>query len=139
MIRADSILGLFDGSERAGCQKRKNGRTEADDALAGDENRPTQNVGINLVQNIVLLWNATGVDYSLDFHAVLGHAIQNDSCVKSGAFDGREEFILCRRLEVPAKGNSSQVWVHQDRAIAIVPGHAQQARLSGPIVFESLA
>ena len=46
-----------------------------------------------------------------------------------------KKLIGSRMQQVPAKRNAAQLWIHQHRAVAIIPGKAQQARLSGPIIF----
>ena len=63
--------------------------------------------------------------------AVFSHAIEDHAGVEGGAFDGGEEFVLRRVLKVPADGDAAEVWIHQDGAVAVVPGHAQEAGLAG--------
>src|SRR5438034_10449729 len=86
-----------------------------------------------------LLRNAAGVDDAAHGDPVLLHALENDTRVQGGAFDGREQFVLRGGLKVPAKGDAAQVGIDQNRAVAIVPGDAQQASLAGAILFQSLA
>src|SRR6267142_3155377 len=39
--------------------------------------------------------------------------------------------------QVPAESDSAQVWIHEDRAVAVVPAHAQQPRLSRTESFQT--
>ncbi len=57
---------------------------------------------------------------------------------KRGAFNGGEQFILRGALQIPTQGDAAQVRIHQHGAVAVVPGHAQQAGLPGAVVFQSL-
>ena len=68
---------------------------------------------------------------------MLFHAIENDSRVQCSAFNGGEQFVLRGGLQIPAEGNATQVWIYQNRAVAVVPGNAQKAGLAGAIVFQS--
>ena len=74
----------------------------------------------------------------LTVNAVFGHAIENHASVKGGAFDGGEEFVLRCALQIPSEGDAAQVGIYEDGAIAVVPGHAEQAGLAGAIIFEAL-
>src|SRR5438270_3985338 len=63
--RTNFILGLFHRLESARCQKRKNGRTQTGNALRGHQNWTPKRVGIDSVQDFILLRNSSGIDYSL--------------------------------------------------------------------------
>ena len=70
---------------------------------------------------------------------MLGHAIQDYAGMKRRSFDRCEEFVLGRALQVPSQGDAAQVGVHQHGAIAVIPGHAQQAGLPGAILLQARA
>ena len=91
----------------------------------GTSTGPTKNVGVDLVENVIFLRNAAGVDDALDGDAVFGHAIENDAGVEGGAFDGGEEFVLRRGLQIPAESDAAQIGIDEDGAVAVVPGHAE--------------
>jgi hypothetical protein len=55
----------------------------------------------------------------------LRHAIEDHAGVQRSAFDGGEEFILRRALQVPAKRDAAQVGIHQHSAVAVVPGQTE--------------
>src|SRR5690348_2855176 len=134
---ADFLLRFLDGAERAGGEKRENGGAEAGDFAAGNENGAAKDIGVNLIEHGIFLRDAAGIDDALDFDAVFGHAIEDDARVEGGAFDGGEELVLSRVLQIPAESNAAQVGVDEDGAVAIVPGHAEKARLAGAIIFEA--
>ncbi len=69
--------------------------------------------------------------------AVFGHAVENDAGVEGGAFDGGEQFILRRAGEMPTESDAAQFRIDENGAIAVVPGHAQQAGLAGAVIFET--
>ena len=58
--------------------------------------------------------------------------------MKGRAFDGGEEFVLRGVDQIPAQRDAAQFRVDQNGAVAIVPGEAQQAGLSGAIGFQPL-
>src|ERR1700721_152285 len=60
--RADLVLCFLDGLENAGSEKSKNGGTEADDIARGNEYGPPQHIRVDLIENVVFLWNPAGVD-----------------------------------------------------------------------------
>src|SRR6266481_4876680 len=124
ILRADSVLRFLYGLENARGEKGKNGRTQADHIIRGNEHGPAQHICIHLIQDIVFLGNPAGVDDTPDDDAVLFHAIENDSRVQCSAFDGGEEFVPRGGLQIPAEGNATQVWIYQNRAVAVVPGDA---------------
>ena len=137
MGRADFVLGFVDGFEGARRDKSENRGSEADHALIGNEHGTTENIGIDLIQDIVLLGNASRVNYTLYVHTVPGHPVKDDASVKRGPFDGGKEFVLRGALQVPPQRNAAQVRVDQNGAVAVIPSHAEQARLSGTIVLEA--
>src|SRR5215472_13068782 len=69
--------GLLHRFECACREKRENRGTEAHDALARDQHGPTEDVGINLIENVAFLGNASGVDDPSHLHAMFRHAIQD--------------------------------------------------------------
>ena len=73
-----------------------------------------------------------------DGDAVLLHALQDHAGVEGGAFDGGEQLVLRGVGEAPAERDAAEFGIHQDGAIAVVPGEAQQAGLAGAVVFEAL-
>src|SRR5260370_36326211 len=107
VIRANLVLSLLHRFESPCGEKSENRGTKTDDAFAWHKNWPPQNVGVDLIQYVVFLRNATGIDHAFYVHAVFGHAIQDDSSVKGSAFDGREELILGGALQVPTESNAS--------------------------------
>ena len=137
MRGTDPILRFLDGFESARGHKSKDCRSQTDYALARNQHRAAQDVSIDLVERIVFLRNAAGVDHAFDVYAVSGHAVENDARMKRCAFDGCKEFILRRALQIPAERDAAKVGVHEHRAVAVIPGHAQQAGLSGAIFIEA--
>src|SRR5437868_13007967 len=87
----------------------------------------------------MFLRNAAGVNYALDIYTVAGHAIENHASMKCGALDGREQLICRGALEIPTEGDAAQIGIHENGAVAIVPGHAQQPGLPGAITLYSPA
>ncbi len=132
-LRAKCVLRRFDGVERLHRLESKNRRAQAGDVPGRHEDGLSQNVGIDLVQGVVPLRNAAAIDDAVDHGAVLFHALEDDPGVKGSALDCRKEFVSGRGGQVPPKRHSAQLRIHQDRAIAIVPGKAQQAGLAGAI------
>ena len=59
-------------------------------------------------------------------HAVFLEPIKDNPRVKRRPFDGREQLVLRRVGEAPAQANAAQFGIHQHRAVAVVPGEAQQ-------------
>src|SRR6266849_6604548 len=139
MLRADFVLGLFHSFESAGREKRENRGTHTDDALARDKNRSAEHIGIDLVEHVVFLRNAAGINHAFYLHAMFGHAVQDDSCVERSALYGGEKLVLRRALQIPAEGHPAQIRVDQDRAVAVVPGQAQKASLPGAIMLQPAA
>src|SRR5207249_8040583 len=64
-------------------------------------------------------------------------AIENDSRVQCSAVIGGERFVLRGGVQNRAEGNGTQVWIYQNRAVAVVPGDAEKVGLSGAMVFQS--
>ena len=137
VLRANLVLSFFDGFERACGKKREDGRAEAGNAFAGNENRPAENVGVNLIEDIILLRDAAGINDPLDVHTVFGHAIENDARMEGSAFDGGKEFVLRGALQVPAESDAAQIGIDEHGAIAIVPGDAKEASLASAVFFEA--
>ena len=84
------------------------------------------------------LRNAAAVDHAANRHAVLGHPIEDDARVERRTLDGREQLVTRLVGQVPAERDSAEVWVHEHRAIAVVPRHTQQSRLAGAILIQPL-
>src|SRR2546423_10941919 len=119
VLRANLILSFFHLLERPRGEKSENRRTQTDDALARNENRPIQHIRVDLIEYVVFLRNATCIDHALDVHTMLGHAIQDDPSMQGSAFDRRKQFILGGALQVPTEGNPSQVRVYKHRAVSV--------------------
>src|SRR5260221_8923588 len=66
------------------------------------------------------------------------HAIEDDPGMKSGAFDGSEEFVLRGGLQIPAESDAAEIGIDEHRAVAVVPGHAEQTGLAGAVGFDAL-
>ena len=129
----DFILRFLHCGESAGGKKRENCGAEASDAGTWHEDGTAKNVCVDLVENRIFLRNTAGVDDAANGDAVLGHAIENDASVEGSTFDGGEKFVLCGGLQIPAERDAAQIGIDEDRAIAVVPGHAKQTSLSGAI------
>ena len=135
---ADGFLGFFDGAEGAGGEEREDAGAEAGGYAVGDEDGLVEDVGVDLVEDCVLLRDAAGVDDAVDGDAVFGHALEDDAGVEGGAFDGGEELVLRGVEEVPAEGDAAEFGVDEDGAVAVVPAEAEEAGLAGAIGFEAL-
>ena len=61
---------------------------------------------------------------------MFAHAIENDTCMECSPFNGCEQFVLRRVLQVPAESHSAEIRIDQHRAIAIVPRHSQETGLT---------
>src|SRR5271170_4904767 len=70
--RAEGTLGGFDVRECAGVEE----------------------VGVDLVQDLVALGDAAAVDHAVHGRAMLFHAFEDDAGMECGAFDRGEEFVL---------------------------------------------
>ena len=70
----------------------------------------------------------------VDQRPILLHALENDARVERGAFNCREQLVFRRMRQIPAKRDAAQLRIHQHRAVAVVPGQPQQARLAGAVV-----
>src|ERR1700719_1635374 len=92
--RTNVVLGFLDRFESVDSQKCEDRRSQTDDALAWNQYGPAQDAGIDLVQNVVILRDATGIDHALDVYSMLSHAIENHSGMKCGPFDGGKKFVL---------------------------------------------
>ena len=77
--------------------------------------------------------DAAAVDDALRGRSVFAEAIEDHAGVESSAFDGGEQFVLRGVQQVPSDGHAAEIGIDQDRAVAVVPGHAQQAGLAGAI------
>src|SRR6266436_9018151 len=64
VIRANLILSLFHRLERPRGEKSEDRRTQTDDTLARNENRPLQHIRVDLIQRVVFLRNATCIDHA---------------------------------------------------------------------------
>ena len=106
-------------------------RAEAGGHAGGNQHGLAQHVGVDLIEHGVVLRNAAGVDDAVHRHAVLGHALQDNARVKGRALDGREKLVLRGVHQIPAEGDAAQFGIDQHGAVAVVPGEAQQAGLSG--------
>src|SRR5260370_3665060 len=131
VLRTDLVWGFLNGLENASGEKRKNRRTEADNVTRGNKHGPPQHICIDLIQDVVFLGNASGVDHAADDDAVLFHAIQDDARVQRSAFYGGEQFVLRGGLQISAESNAAQVSVYEDGASAIVPREAEEASFTG--------
>ena len=134
-----AVLRLLDRLERAGREEREDRRAQAGDIALRHQHRLVQHVRVDLIEHLVLLRDAAAVDDAADRHAVLFHALENDARVEGGAFDGGEELVLRGVRQVPAERDAAEFGIHQHRAVAVVPGQAQQPGLPGAVVVESLA
>ena len=134
---AKCILGLFDAFENSGGEEGEDGRAETGDFLFRNQNWSLQDVGVNLVEYLILLWNPAPVDDPANGYSVFGHSVKNDAGVEGSALNGCKEFVSCRRSQTPAQRDSSKVGIDQDRTISVVPGQPQQAGLSRQVVFQS--
>ena len=130
------ILRLFDRLECARREERKDGGTEAHDCFTRNQHRSSQNVRINLVQDVVLLRNAARINNASDVHAMSGHAVEDHARVERSAFNGGKQLVLSRALEIPAPRDATQVGIYQNRAVAIVPGHAEQTGLPRVVILQ---
>ena len=101
------MLCFFNGFERTGGEQRKDAGAEACWRAVGNEDGFVEDVGVDLVENGVVLGDATGVDDAFDGDAVLGHALEDDAGVEGCAFDGSEELVLRGVEEIPAKGDAA--------------------------------
>src|SRR6266567_943705 len=137
--RANLVLRFFDRLESARGEERKDRRTQAGHAFRRNQYRPAEHVGVHAIQNFVLLRYPTGIDYALNMDSVAFHAVEDYARMEGGALNRREQFVLRGALEVPSQGDTTKIGIHQNRAIAVVPGHAQQTGLSGVIVLQPLA
>ncbi len=97
----------------------------------GNEDGLAEDVGVDLVEDGVVLRDAAGVDDAVDGDAVFGHAFEDDAGVEGGAFDGGEELVLRGVDEVPAEGDAAEFGVDEDGAVAVVPAQAEEAGLAG--------
>jgi len=130
-------LGLLDRLEGAGGEEGEDAGAERGRDAVGDEDGFVEDVGVDLVEDGVVLGYAAGVDDAGDGNAALGHAVEDDAGVEGGAFDGGEELVLGGVDEVPAEGDAAEGRVDEDGAVAVVPGEAEEAGLSGLVGVES--
>src|SRR5664279_2197086 len=96
IARAHLLLRVRDSREDPGCQERKNGGPESSDLAARDQHGFPQNIGIDLIENGIILRNPSTVDDAMDWYAVLAHAVQNYTSVKRGSLDRSKQFVLRR-------------------------------------------
>src|SRR5437660_393071 len=89
--------------ERSRSEKREDRRAQADHTSRWNKHRSSQHVGVNLIEDVILLRNAARVDDASHRNTVLLHPIENDPRMQSRAFDGCEQLILRRRLQIPPK------------------------------------
>src|SRR5271170_1538981 len=136
---ADFILGFFDGFEGARGEEREDGGTKADDAFCGNQDRPAEDVGVDLIEHLVFLRDAAGVDGALDGYAIFRHAVEDDAGVEGCALDGGEEFVLRSALQIPTEGDAAQIGIDEDGAVAVIPGDAEKSGLPSAIIFQALA
>lgn len=87
------LLSFLNRIKRARSQKRKNCCAQTHHALAWHQHWTSENVGVHLVQNSVLLRNTAGIDHTLDRHSMFCHTIQNHASMERGALDGGKQFI----------------------------------------------
>src|SRR5208283_3107299 len=137
MAGTERRLRFLHGAERAGGEEREDGRPQAGGIALRHKNRLAEHIGVDLIEYGILARDAAAVDDAMDGHAVLFHALENHARVERSAFDGGEEFVLRGVGETPAEGDAAQFGVHQDGAVAIVPGEAQETGLAGAISIES--
>ncbi len=78
------------------------------------------------------------VDHTTNRHAVLGHPLEDDARVQRGALDRREQFVARVVIQIPPERDAAEVGVHENRAVAVVPGEAEQSRLAGPVLLEAV-
>src|SRR5258707_14683245 len=81
--RADFILRFLDGLENAGSKKSKNGGAEAHDIARGNEHAPAQPARINLIENVIFLGDAAGLDDAASHQPGLYQAWEDDVGVQS--------------------------------------------------------
>src|SRR5208337_2079597 len=138
VLGAEGFLRLLNRGKRARGERGKDGRTEAGHIRLRYQYRLVQHVGVHAVQHLILLRNAARIDDATYGHTVVLHALENNAGVKGGALNRGKEFVLGRMREGPAEGHAAELRIHQHRAVAVIPGQAQQTGLAWPEIFESL-
>jgi hypothetical protein len=134
---AELVLDGFDGGEGFGGEHGEDAGAEAGGDVGGDEDGLAEDVGVDLIEDGIVLGDAAGVDDAVDRNAVLGEALEDDAGVEGGAFDGGEELVLSGVDEVPAEGDAAELGIDEDGAVAVVPGEAEEAGLSGTVAVEA--
>src|SRR5579885_2359241 len=109
-VRLDRFIGeahLFlrclDRRKRFCCQQRKDARAKTRRNPSRNKHWLAQYVCINLVQHLVVLWNASGVDYAVYRNTISGHALEDDAGVEGSAFNCGIEFVLRCVNQVPSE------------------------------------
>src|SRR5450631_4181563 len=139
VLRTNLFLRIRYGRKDSGCQKRKDGGSKSGYLTAGNQHRFSQNVGIYLVENRIVLRNAPTIDDAMRWHAILAQAIENDPSVKRGPFDSGKQFILCCVQHLPANCHASKVRIYEYGPIAVVPGHPEKPGLACTVVLQAFA
>jgi hypothetical protein len=129
-------LRLLNRFERAGREECKDRGAQTCRIRFWNQDRLTEDTGINPIQRLVALWNAARVDQPLDRHTVLPQSFEHDPRVERRAFDGREKLIRRGVVQAPSESGSPQPRVAQYGPIAVIPGQPKQARLSGTILTD---
>ncbi len=127
---------MLNGLVGSGGEQRKDSRAEAGGNARGHQHRLVEHVGVDLVEHFALLRNASSVDHAIDFHAVFGHALENDAGVEGGALDGGKQLVLRGVNQVPTERNAAQFGIDQHGAVAVVPAQAQESGLPGLVALQ---
>ena len=99
--RANFVLRIFDRLECARGEECKDCGTEANHTFTRNQHRSSQNVGINLVQDVILLRNAARINNAFDVYAMSGHAVEDHARVERSAFNRGKQLVLTCALKIP--------------------------------------
>ena len=114
-------------------QERKDRRAQAGHIALGNQDGFPYHVGVHLIEHGIALRNTAAVDDAAHRHAVLFHAFENHAGVESGALDCGKKLVLRGVRQPPAERDAAQFRIHQHRAVAVIPGEAQQSGLPGAV------
>src|SRR5258706_9371946 len=90
----------------------------------------TSDVGVDLQQQLVVLWQPARDNDLLDWYAVSFEVIDDHARPIGGGLEQRPVDFLRPGRQRQAEQHASQIDIDQDRTIAIPPVQGQQAALS---------
>src|SRR6185312_14678999 len=135
--RAERSLRFLDRAEDTRGEKGEDGRAESGDRTLGNENRLAEHVCVDAIEHVVLLRYPAAVYHAVDRHAVLRHSFEYDARVERGPLDCGEQLVARVVVQIPAECHTAKMWIHEHRAVAVVPHHAQQSGLPRAIVLHA--